>query len=263
MSSDLYEQENYLTPDKYVSGHIVEYDMEKANINMLLKANVIDQNYYNFLYYLPKQDREVEVGKLHFKNPDISKIISEQLRYYRKIFFELNDIKDEEVVRIAKDAIFILKSYNLTKISFDGVIFRPKMVASAMLNLNKILIFSNYNEQNQINIEVKGLGSNDVLHQQGMLVLIANVMYMIDRVSIKDALLYIQDTYKQYINLELPIDYYREFNSYSCFKIKDMDLSPMYLNEKDKDILDISFNINFIRELYSIVFNMYMIYNRL
>ena len=52
MPSDLYEQENYLTPDKYVSGHIVEYDMEKANINMLLKANVIDQNYYNFLYYL-------------------------------------------------------------------------------------------------------------------------------------------------------------------------------------------------------------------
>ena len=32
--TDLYKKENYLTPDKYISGHIVEYDVEKANINI-------------------------------------------------------------------------------------------------------------------------------------------------------------------------------------------------------------------------------------
>jgi hypothetical protein len=261
--TDLYLQENYLTPDKYVSGHIVEYDVEKANINMLLRAGEIDQNYYNFLYSLPKRDREVEIGKLHFKNPNISEIISERLTYYRKLFFESNDLNEEEIVRIAKDAIFVLRSYNLSNISFEGVVFRPKMVASGMVNLNKILVFSKYNNLDQIEIEVKGLGSNDILHQNGMLVLIANVMYIIDRVSIKDALIYIQDTYKKYINMELPIDYYREFNSYSCFKIKNTNICPMYLTEDDKNIIDISYNINYIRELYSIVFNLYITHNRL
>ena len=67
---------------------------------MLLKAGEIDQDYYNFLYYLPKYDREVEVGKLHYKNPNISNIISEQLRYYRKLFFEANNLQEEEIVRM-------------------------------------------------------------------------------------------------------------------------------------------------------------------
>jgi hypothetical protein len=267
----LYEKENYLTPDKYVSGNIVEYDMEKANINMLLRAGVIDQNYYNFLSYLPKREREIEVGKLHFiYTPEkgypsnyISTVISEELKKYRKLLFESNNLKDEEIVRIAKDAIFVLRSYNLSQICFDGVVFRPKLVASAMLNLNKILIFSKYNNLDQIEIEVKGLGNNDIYHQNGILVIIANTMYIMERVSLKDALLYVQETYKQYINKELPIEYYREFNSFSCFKLIDSDLSPMFLDEKYKDIVDISYNINFLRELYSIVFNLYMIHNRL
>jgi hypothetical protein len=261
MASKLYEKENYLTSEKYVSGRITEYDIKSCNINMLLKAGIIDEDYYNLLSNLPKQDREVEVGLLHIRmrqnqDIDLSKIISEKCREYRQKLFEANDLQDNEIVRIAKDAVFVLRSYDLAHTEFDGIIFRPKMVASAMMNVNKIQVYCWYNNQDQIEIEVKGLGQNSIFHQNGMLSFIANTMYMIDRVSVKDALLYTQSIYKDYVKLKLPLDYYGEFNSDASFLIKYSNYATQFYNGPIEE-LNIDFNLNVIREVYGIVFNIY------
>lgn len=264
--SELYLKENYITPERYVSGRITEYDIKAANINVLLRANLIDQAYYNFLKSLPKHDREVEIGQFHLrmlpKGINVSKVISDELTKYRKMLFEQNQIKDTEVVRIAKDAVFILKSYNLTRLDFDGIIFVPKMVASAMININKVLVFMWYNNQNQIEIDVRGLGSNDQFHQNGMLSIIANVMFMIDKVSIQEALTYLQDMTVRYVNKQLPIEYYREFNSDSSYHLTNTNMYAKFLTENDLDMVDITFNYNVIRELYSIVFGLYNMQRR-
>ena len=258
--NNLYEKENYLTQDRYVHGTITEYDIQSANINVLLRANIIDQNYYNFLSNLPKYDREKEIGILHLRllptGIDVSKTISNELVKYRKILFESNNLKDEEIVRIAKDAVFVLRSYNLTNTSFDGLIFRPKMVASAMMNINKILVFCWFNQYDQIEIETVGLGKGEQWHQNGMLTFIANTMYMIEKVSIKDALIYTQSIYKDYIERKLPLDYYREFNSEACFNINNSLYKTLFY-DGDINNIDINYNLHYIREVYSIVLNLY------
>ena len=176
---------------------------------------------------------------------------------YRELLFKTNKIQDNEVVRIAKDAVYILRSYNLSNLEFGKVVFRPKLTASSMINLNKILVFSQYNNLDQIEIEVKGLGKNDELHQNGMLSLIANIMYMVDRVGITDAIQYLQEIYSQYVSLQLPLDYYREFNSYSNYSIKGTSLHPLFVDESYRGLVDISYNIQYLRELYSILLSIF------
>lgn len=257
--SDLYEKENYLIEDRYVHGTITEYDIQAANINILFKAGIIDINYYNFLSSLPKNDREKEIGLLHLKllpDIDVSKTISNELIKYRKMLFESNNLQDNEIVRIAKDAVFVLRSYNLNNLVFNDIVFRPKMVASAMININKILVFCWFNELDQIEIDTVGLGKNEVFHQNGMLTFIANVMYMVEKVSIKDAILYTQSIYKDYVERKLPIDYYREFNSDACFSIDNTYFRTMFYNG-DINNIDINYNLHYIQEVYSILLNLY------
>jgi hypothetical protein len=211
---------------------------------------------------MPKYDREVSIGKLHLlkasEGINVSGIISDKLREYRFKFIESNNILDNEIVRIAKDAIYVNRSVDVSYTSFDGnIIFRPKMEASSMINLNGVLVFSWYDSHGNINIEVKGLGKNSEYHQNGMLVLIANTMYMVDRTGIVDAIRYIQETYKLYISRQLPIDYYRTFDSISEFRVKNSNLSISNISNLSPDI-DIGYNLYIIRELYSIVFNLYV-----
>ena len=261
MSRELYTKENYISPDKYIQGRIVEYDIKSANINCLLNSGVISKEDYDKYNRMTKHDREIAIGNLHNilsgKGINVSGVISDKLREYRYKFVNSNNIEDFEIVRIAKDAMYINRSVDVSYTSFDdNILFRKKMVASSMMNLNGILIFVWYDDRNEINIEVKGLGKNTDSHQNGMLTLIANSIYMIDRISIQDAILYIQDAYRMYIARQLPLDYYREFNSESNFKVINSNYSLPSINGLTN--IDISFNLSIIRELYSIAFNLYV-----
>ena len=255
--SNLYEQDNYIIDSRYVSGRIIEYDIKSANINVLYKAGAIDSECYDHLNRLPKHNREVAIGKMMVKDPNLHNILIDRLRYYRGLLFESNSIKDDEVVRIAKDAVFIRRLYDLKCTEFDGIIFRPKLVAQSMIKLGSILVFSSYNTMDQINIEVRGLGKHVDLHQNGLLVVIANVMYLIDKVSIKDAIRYLQEEYMRYVSYQSPIEYYREFNAFSSYRIAYGNYTTLFIEEKDKMVLDISYNINILREIYSILLELY------
>ena len=262
--SDLWSKDKYITSQKYVSGCITEYDIKSANINILRSENLITEETYRTLSNLPKMDREIYIGKLHRERQDIdiSKTIINSLEKYRKQLFDLNNLDDSEIVRIARDAVYVHRPYPLKHLSMnDYVVFRPKMVASAMINLNGVLTFTWYNDKNQIEINVIGIGKKEYLHQNGMLSLIANAMYMIDNVDPISALNYVQDFYSKYVSRKLPIDYYRDFNPNSNYTLSYSSLNGKryYLdNISENNIydLDISYNLNVIRELYSIIYDM-------
>lgn len=263
--SSLYTKESYIIDECYISGRIVEYDVQAANINILLNKGIIDESYYHFLQSIPKIDREIAIGNLDKtlqKTEDIkiSKIISAELLEYRKKLFEYNNLEDSDIIRIAKDAVYVMKSYDLKYTQFDNIIFRKKMVASSMLNLFKILIFCWYNDMDQIEIDVVGINKNLELHQNGILVIIANTMYLMEKISITEAIKYLQKMYDDYVNLRLPIDYYRRFDPTSCFDIKGAKLSIMFKPDNIEQI-DISYNLNYLRELYRIVLSVYTSHN--
>ena len=62
---------NYLTPSRYVSGRIIEYDLEKANISILYSKGMIDKDKYDLLYNSPKMFREIMIGNMIKDNREI------------------------------------------------------------------------------------------------------------------------------------------------------------------------------------------------
>jgi hypothetical protein len=59
----LYERTLYAAPYQYlINRNIQEYDISKANITILLDIGYITKDEYQYLYSLPKQQREVKVG---------------------------------------------------------------------------------------------------------------------------------------------------------------------------------------------------------
>lgn len=259
--SNILEQVNFVSPLRYISGRIVEYDIKSANVSILFSGGKIDQNKYNFMMNLPKQIREVEVGLMIKKDPSYYNTIADGIKKYKLELGKANNIEEYQIVRIANDAVYINTPIDLKYTMFDNVVeFRKKSISDVMININKILVFLSMNNGN-ISIDVKGLGDNYQLHTDGILNIIATVVYMVERSSIEDAMKFLSDFISTYISYKAPVQCYREFNSESlysivlnnyCYKLFDMD-------EKYVENLDISYNLNILRDLWATILGLYNI----
>lgn len=247
---------NYLTPLRYQSGRIVEYDIRSANISILRTYNAIDENYYNYLKNLPKSDREIEIGLLIQRDKNIYNIISKGIEEHRLMFLEANNIKSEQIIRIANDAIYINTPFDLDNRFFgDYVEFRQKSISSSILVLsNSIIIFSKYLPNGMIDIDIKGINKNIVYHQDYICSVLGTAIYMLDNCDIYDTMNYINEFIEKYLKLELSIEYYREFNSQSLYRIKGSEMGISYMSESDINLVDITYNYTLLRELWSIIF---------
>lgn len=246
---------NYLTKANYVSGKIIEYDIKSANITMLRKYGKITQEYYDYLARLPKQHREVEVGLLIRKDKSYYDTIQFGIIEAKKQLLALNNIQPASVVRIANDAVYINAPYSLQYTTFDDVVFKEKSINNVFMNLgNNILVFVSF-IGNEIDIDIKGISkANQVLHQEYMISFIANVIYMIERVSVNDALTMVTEFYKNYVDRKLPIGYYRNLDAESMYRVSG---SNFYIsNSVELDKIDIGCNLRILRELWSIVLSL-------
>ena len=98
LASTLYTKSIYLAPIDYIiNTSITEYDISKANINILLYLGKISQQQYDYYYNLPKGKREIAVGMLQ-KDPNMALALKQGLVEFKKKFFEANAIEDYEVL---------------------------------------------------------------------------------------------------------------------------------------------------------------------
>ena len=143
MVSKYYLRDNLLNPlYKYIiSGNIREYDISKANINILSSLNIINEEQYLYYYNLPKNRRAIEVGWLQ-KDKTIAKALSNGFIGYRQKFFEANEIEDHEVLSIKKDAIYIINKIP-QYCKFDKVEFIPKNHYTSF-SFSQLFDFSSY-----------------------------------------------------------------------------------------------------------------------
>jgi hypothetical protein len=247
----------YLTPSRYISGRIVEYDIRSANITMLKKYHLIDDTYYNYLNILPKKDREIEIGNLIRTDINYYDTISSGIIEAKKLLLSNNDINASDIVRIANDAVYINKDYNLKNTIFDIVEFRRKSEFSVMLQLPSNIIIFFINDGSNFNLDIKGMSEmQQSYHANYMITFIASLINTIQRVGVKEATEMISMFYNDYVNLKLDKRFYVEFNSRSKYKLKN---SNYYMDIIDDiNSIDISYNQYVLRELYSIILEMYM-----
>ncbi|MBR6289217.1 MAG: hypothetical protein IKR19_07780 [Acholeplasmatales bacterium] len=257
---DILNSQTYLSPLRYISGRIVEYDMRSANISVLLQKGIIDIDLYNKLSRLNKQSREVEIGLMIKSDPTIYTELSKGIKEYKHKFCEANNIDSLQIVRVANDAMYINTSIDLPYTFFDQYIeFRIKSISNVMININKTLSFISF-INDQVSVDIKGISADKYnLHANYMISIIATVSFYIERGNIEDALNYISNIIEDYINLKLDINYYREFNSDSLYviNVRGERMGVTSLSDEYKSILNIDYNLVVLRELWSIVLEIY------
>ena len=273
MDKNLYTKNNYIIDiPLLINASITEYDIGAANITMLFSYGLITQDEYLAYYRMDKSMREISIGK-RGRNPDgtldeygikCQKCISEGIMNARKLLIETNNIKDESIVRIAKDAVYV-NGRVLENISFDlnnnGVlcVFVPKNYYNIMINLNKmttILINDNPMTDN-LKVDVVGINNKLLYLHQPFLEFICNLVSNVQRSGKEYAFNIYNSFYEEYINMRLPIEYYREFNANSGYRIKYSERYTIdNANESDKDKIDINYNLSILRTLYSAILDL-------
>ena len=249
---------NYLTPSRYISGRIVEYDIKAANITMLRKYGKISDDYYSYLQRLPKENREIEIGLLIRKDKSYYDTIHNGIVEAKKKLFLSNNLESYQICRIANDAVYVNKPIDLSNIIFDDIEFVKKSIWSNMITLNKHLIIFSYRDGIDTHVDIKGISKQaQELHGPYMITFILSAINIMETGSTEAALNYITTFVEDYINLRLPKEYYRELSPESLYHYKN---SQFYLMEiEDINSIDINYNLYLIRELYSIILGQYNI----
>ena len=268
MSRNLWNKPQYYSNLEYiVDGLIREFDISKANISVLRDANVLSEEQYQYYLKCPRQERQVSIGKLQGSNPEISNILKSGILNAKKIFMESNLIDDSDILYIRNDAIAIIGNKVIRNLLIsDHVCFRQSAVYTSFYKYDHIYYYYFYDQVSKSEkLDVKGLGGiGTELHKKYMLDFLCELFYCIQIDGIEEAIKLIQNFYNNYTAKELPIDYYRELNPLSRYRlISNFSLcSTLYLDYAEnhhKKYLDISYNEcmlrYFIRILSTIYFN--------
>lgn len=267
MSGVLWERINYITDRRLISGsYITEYDISKANINVLYSYNVIDEELYNNLLRVDKQVREEYIGKQILREQGPKKqnksitydTIKNGILQAKKLLFGYNNLYDHEIIRIANDAIYVERPIPLQYTSFDlnknnkFVTFSNKGVYTSYIKLEQVIIFFSCIDDSY-NIDIKGISNDNLQLHEPFLSFICEMLYYLERSDKKTVIFKYQEFFQQYIEKRLPIEYYREFNFSSAYRIKGSRFMTKFLEDKYFDKIDISYNLFLLRQIYSYI----------
>lgn len=262
MISKLYEKTNYISGLKFIfSNYIREYDLSKANINVLYSKGAIDTSLYNKLMVASREERQTTIGLLELEDRNITKIKADGIVEAKKMLFEANDIQDSDVLSIKNDAVFIIgRSLKHTKFG-DYIDFKLKNTFMDFVYLNGIEVYYGYDRiTGEENIQTKGLGKKGYLHKDFMIDFIIYIISEIESGNITSAVSSYTDFFNDYTTGKLDIGYYREFNSASMYSIIN---SPYKVFHADNDeytktkVININYNLNVLRELFGYITDQY------
>lgn len=264
----LWSKKYYTAPIDYLNSTFIrEYDISKADISVLLSKGQITQEQFNFLYRIPSINRNTYMGLLQRDNPELKKILSNGIEEVKKLFFETNNIEDSQVLSIKNDAIFLIDKVATTK-TFGIVTFKEKNVYTSFYKLSRKYNKEFYYYINRVTgeerLDIKGMNKESIeLHKDYFIDFLTVLFNSIELFPIADTIELIQSFYNQYINMELPINYYRKFDQYSGFDtnlktpILEQRYIMKYLSEEHREMVNISYNLSIILELYRMVSTMY------
>ena len=258
----LYDKVNYTAGISYLSNvFIYEYDISKANINVLFMKNVIDKHTYDYLYEAPRMVRQVYVGKL-CRDTSISEILKAGIIEAKKMFFEANNIQDRDVLSIKNDAVFIIgKRVQYTE--FGLIKFVAKNVYTSFYKLANMEFYYYYsNATKEEYLDIKGISDKNLQYHEGFfLQIIKDLFYSIQVNGPEISMRMLKDVYNEYISLQLPVECYRQFNTQSEYHFKFKCGTTGYginnASEAHKQMLDITFNISILMEIQRILVSQY------
>lgn len=265
MPTDLWRSYNYKTPIKYyVNTFIREYDLSKANINALYYMGRVTQEERESYLVMSREERETKIGLWIKKDKSIYKDIQTGIFEAKRRLVFANSVEDYEVIAVKNDAMFIA-GRNLVYTDFPPFSFKVKNTYTVYFGIADLEVY--YGDTVDpisgfvsTNIDVKGISDEMLsLHQNGMLDLICNICYKIQREDISETMKWMSQMYDLFINRKLPKQYYRNFDSFSGYTIHTYFRSASLgeIDDSMVEVVDINRNLLILRDLMSIVSDIY------
>ena len=248
----LFKEKNYTIALPYIfNQYIREYDISKANINILFAENAISKELYDHLYNSDRMYRQVYIGKMIRNNETIQEILNNGIIKYKQKFFEVNGITDNDIVSIKNDAVFVLnKAPRILK--FDNVQFVHKNTYTSFIKLNELEVYYGSFKDSEV-IDIKGIKDEDLeKYHLDFLNIIIDFFRTVQKRGPEITLQYITEIINDYVKLKLPVNYYRRFRSSNDFVLNTQIVSYgiNYIDEIYKSKLDISYNLFILRIMH-------------
>ena len=251
---------NNYTKDLYVnhgfdfirSANIKEYDIRAAGFNILIAANVLSKEKIDKLNSLPKKKRNIKIGLMIKSNKEYGKIINKGLVEYRKKFFEANDIEDNNLVSVHRDAILVVNK-RIKQTVFDNIEFVQKNKYSSFYYINKKEFY--YSKINNT-LHVKGIDDEILEISQDYFLSFMRKVISYNEISQQSAGEYLYKFADKYRHKKLNKNYYRELDN-GLYRLLDLKFagSDVGVVDIDKEYIDIDWNYKrYILPLISIVF---------
>jgi len=164
-------------------------------------------------------------------------------------FLTINSISNIDILTVKRDSVFVLKKVNCLQVKGD-ITFKLANKYSGFFGFdNYIEMYYSFDLSGHIDkLIVKGLSNNKInSHDCGILNLVKYLLEEMQSKGSTTSLISVFDIIKKsYLNSSYPIEYYRELNRKSYFRLKDMMLEKSFLikdlSEDNKDKLDITYN---------------------
>lgn len=242
--STLYKKEVYLNKSSFniFNGEIIEYDMADAGFNLIKEYNLLSDTTIEKLSKQGKRDRTFSIGKIRGKNKEFSKELTQKFQDARKLFFEANELEDQDILSIKKDAIITLRPCTNQKFG-TFINFREKNNYTSYIYTGKLEIYYVPKVDGSYVVDVKGI-NDDIIkyHNDYLLAFIARYFYNVENHDRAEAIKYINRFITDYKFRKLDVGYYRTFDSNSIFMEETTDVIFSDYDNADKSKLDIRYN---------------------
>ena len=236
---------------------IYEYDIEKANISVLLDSGHISKEYYDWLYKQDRMVRQVIIGKMEKENHAITKAKQYGIEKAKHQLFQANAIQDAEVLAIKNDAVFVTRE--LTNLEFNHVKFSLRNHYTMYMKVFRCELYYLYDITTEEEIlDVKGINDEVLqLHKYYLIDFLKELFctYQVDGVI--EAISLLQRFYHAYMTRSLDLEYYRDINTGNFLLDTNSTMYEYYShipNDKIRSIVNISNNGSFLREIAKILY---------
>ena len=236
--SKLYERDTYRNPDIMTSFRkpIYEYDMHHAGYSITKEYHLLPDSSLELITNkatvngkIDKKKLAIALGLVQRSNEEYKKKLAKGFIQVRKDFFDKNDLEDNDILSIKKDAIFTFKE--CSSLHYGEVSFAEKHQYTSYLFTGVYEYY--YKCPNTL--DIKGIGDISFF-DPCIIEFIQKFFYKMENESIDSVLKYLRVYIDKYKKLELDVEFYRSFNGLHRYDSKDgayiyHDIGPEILHE--------------------------------
>lgn len=261
MGSSLWQYQNYNAPVYYLfDKQITEYDISKANINILLDAGKLSLDEYERLLIADRMQRQYQIGCMIRDDPSLQESLNDGLARARESLFNQMDLEDSNVLHIAKDAVFVISAMNsMMPIDIQvspHVVFTKRSEFTNYLRLNRFIHF--YHSYSIFTgtstYKIRGMNEEaQSLHKDYFTKALVEILNMRQLNGFKAAYECCRKWYHSICNHDVEVQFARRFDSLSRYDLRsDSEFSIFqanYLSNGAEIMVDPSYNLDLLSKI--------------